>query len=118
MEENNEVTAARASTGDVSECSARVDAQATAVLRRVLAQRRSAEVASGYVTAPAPGVRADCRAIAEEAGHQGPHRMQALPGSYRRDRGQLRSELARLAAAWLPRDPDDVTGPGAATGRR
>jgi hypothetical protein len=44
--------------------------------------------------------------------------MQALPGSYRRDRGQLRSELARLAAAWLPRDPDDVTGPGAAIGRR
>jgi hypothetical protein len=44
--------------------------------------------------------------------------MQALPGSYQRDRGQLRSELARLAAAWLPCDPDDVTGPGAAIGRR
>ena len=95
MEENNEVTAAWASIGDVSECSARVDAQVRAVLGRVLAQRRSVEVASGYVTALAPGVKANCWAIAEEAGHEGPHRMQALLGSYRWDWEQLRGELGR-----------------------
>jgi len=114
VEENNEVTAASASIGDVSECSARVDAQVRAVLGRVLAQRRSVEVAFGYVTALAPGVKANCWAIAEEAGHEGPHRMQALLGSYRWDWGRLRGELAGLAAAWLPCDPDDVIGPGAA----
>ncbi len=39
---------------------------------RVLAQRRSIEVAFGYLTALAPGVKATCWAIAEEAGHEGP----------------------------------------------
>ena len=109
MDENNEVTAAWASVGDVSECSARVDAQVRAVLGGMLAQRRSVEVAFGYVTALAPGVKANCWAIAE-----GPHRMQALLGSYRWDWRQLRGELAGLAAAWLPCDPHDMIGPGAA----
>jgi len=114
VEENNEVTAAWASIGDVSECSARVDAQVRAVLGRVLAQRRSVEVAFGYVTALAPGVKANCWAIAEEAGHEGSHRMQALLGSYRWDWKALRGEFAGLAAAWLPCDPDDLIGPGIA----
>jgi len=114
VEENNEVTAAWASIEDVSECSSRVDAQVRAVLGRVLAQRRSAEVAFGYVTALAPGVRANCWAIAEEAGHEGPHRMQALLGPYRWDWKALRGELAGLAAGWLPCAPDDVIGPGVA----
>ena len=81
---------------------------------RVLAQRRSVEVAFGYVTALAPGVKANCWAIAEEAGHEGPHRMQALLGSYRWDWERLRGELAGLAAAWLPCDPGDLIGPGIA----
>ena len=80
----------------------------------MLAQRRSVEVAFGYVTALAPGVKANCWAIAEEAGHEGPHRMQALLGSYRWDWGRLRGELAGLAAAWLPCDPGDLIGPGIA----
>lgn len=83
------------------------------MLGRVLAQRRSVEVAFGYVTALAPRVKANCWAIAEEAGHEGPHRMQALLGSYRWDWGRLRGELAGLAAAWLPCDPGDLLGPGA-----
>ena len=53
-------------------------------------------------------------AIAEEAGHEGPHRMQALLGSYRWDWGRLRGELAGLATAWLPCDPGDLIGPGVA----
>jgi hypothetical protein len=114
VEENNEVTAAWASIGDVSKCGARVDGQVRAVLGRVLAQRRSVEVAFGYVTALAPGVKANCWAIAEEAGHEGPHRMQALLGSYRWDWKGLRGELAGLAAAWLPCDPGDLIGPGIA----
>ena len=84
------------------------------MLGRVLAQRRSVEVAFGYVTALAPGVKANCWAIAEEAGHEGPHRMQALLGSYRWDWKGLRGELAGLAAAWLPCDPGDLIGPGIA----
>ena len=95
-------------------CTARVDAQVRAVLGRVLAQRRSVEVAFGYVTALAPGVKANCWAIAEEAGHEGPHRMQALLGSYRWDWADLRGELPGLAAAWLPCDPGDLIGPGIA----
>jgi hypothetical protein len=44
----------RASIGDVSECSARVDAQITGGAGAVLAQHRGVEVASGYVTALSP----------------------------------------------------------------
>ena len=114
MEENNEVTAAWASIGDVSKCGARVDGQVRAVLGRVLAQRRSVEVAFGYVTALAPGVKANCWSLAESAGHEGWGRMQALLGSYRWDWKGLRGELAGLAAAWLPCDPGDLIGPGIA----
>jgi SRSO17 transposase len=79
-----------------------------------MAQRRSVETAFGYVAALAPGVKANCWAIAEEAGHQGPHRMQALLGSYVWDWEDLRGELPALAASWLPCDPGDLIGPGAA----
>jgi hypothetical protein len=40
--------------------------------------------------------------------------MQALLGSYRWDWKDLRGELAALAAAWLPCDPEDLIGPGIA----
>jgi hypothetical protein len=91
-----------------------VDAQVRAVLGRVLAQRRSVEVAFGYLSALAPGVKANCWSVAEEAGHAGPHRMQALLGAYRWDWKDLRGELPPLAAAWLPCDPGDLIGPGIA----
>jgi SRSO17 transposase len=80
----------------------------------VLAQRRSVEVAFGYLSALAPGVKANCWSVAEEAGHEGPHRMQALLGSYRWDWKDLRRELPGLAAAWLPCGPGDLIGPGIA----
>ena len=114
MEENNNDTAAWASIDDVADCTARVDAQVRAVLGRVLAQRRSVEVAFGYLSALAPGVKANCWSVAEEAGHEGPHRMQALLGAYRWDWKDLRAGLAGLAAAWLPCDPGDLIGPGIA----
>ena len=47
-----------------------------------MAQRRSVEVAVGYVSALSPGVRANCWSLAEAAGHEGWGRMQALLRSY------------------------------------
>ena len=114
METNNDDTAAWASIEDVTECGARVDAQVRAVLGRVMAQRRSVEVAFGYLSALAPGVKANCWPVAGEAGHEGPHRMQALLGACRWDWKDLRGELPALATAWLPCDSDDLIGPGIA----
>ena len=114
METDTDDTAAWARIEDVAACAARVDAQVRVVLGRVLAQRRSAEVASGYVSALSPGTKANCWSIAEAAGHEGWHRMQALLGSYRWDWQELRGELPALAAAWLPCDPGDLIGPGIA----
>ena len=114
MEDNNTDTAAWASIEDVVACAARVDAQVRAVLGRVLAQRRSVGVAFGYVSALAPGTRANCWAIGEAAGHDGWHRMQGLLGSYRWDWQDLRGELPALAAAWLPSGAGDLIGPGVA----
>jgi DDE superfamily endonuclease len=107
-------TAAKASIGDVSGCADRVDAQVREVLGRVLAQRRSAGTALDYVRELSPGVKANCWALAEAAGHEGPYRMQALLGSYRWDWRELRAELPGLAQAWLPCDEDDLIGPGLA----
>lgn len=107
-------TAAEASIGDVSGWADRIDAQVRAVLGRVLAQRRSAEAAFGYVAALAPGVKANCWQLAEAAGYESPYRMQALLSSYRWDWRQLRAELAALAREWLPCDEDDLIGPGIA----
>ena len=107
-------TAAAARIEDVAACAAQVDAQVRAVLGRVLAQRRSAEVAFAYVAALSPGTRANCWALAEAAGHEGQGRMQALVGSYVWDWGDLRAELAGLAGAWLPDREGDLIGPGIA----
>ena len=84
------------------------------VLGRVMAQRRSVEVAFAYAAALSPGTRANCRAISEAAGHEGWHRMQGLLGSYVWDWKDLRAELPALAEAWLPGDEDDLIGPGLA----
>jgi hypothetical protein len=114
VEHNNDATAAQASIDEVCVCTARVDAQVRAVLVRVMAQRRSVETAFRYLSALAPGLKANCWMIAEEAGHEGPHRMQALLGCYRWDWKDLRGELPALAAAWLPCDGGDLIGPGIA----
>jgi SRSO17 transposase len=111
---DNNDTAAKASIGDVSGYADRVDAQVRAVLGRVLAQRRSVETAFAYVAGLSPGVKADCWALAEAAGHRSPYRMQALLRAYRWDWQELRAELPGLAQAWLPCDPGDLIGPGIA----
>ncbi len=114
MKLSNVDTAAHASIEDVAACAARADAQVRAVLGQVLAQRRSVEVAFGYVAALSPGTRANCWALAEAAGHEGWGRMQALLGTYRWDWRDLRAELPGLAGAWLPDDEGDLIGPGIA----
>lgn len=114
MEQINNDTAAVASIEALAECTAGADAQLRAVLRGVMAQRRSASAALEYVTALASGVKANCWALAESAGHDGQSRMQGLLGSYRWDWKQLRDQLPGLAAAWIPDAPQDLIGPGIA----
>jgi SRSO17 transposase len=79
-----------------------------------MAQRRSVAVASGYVAALSPEVKANCWAIAESAGHEGWARMQGLLGCYRWDWKELRAALPGLAVAWIPDLDGDLTGPGIA----
>jgi SRSO17 transposase len=114
VEANDNDTAAWASIEDVGACAAGVDAQVRVVLDRVMAQRRSAGTAFAYVSGLSPVTRANCWALAEAAGHEGWHRMQALLGSYRWDWEDLRGQLPALAASWLPCDPGDLIGPGIA----
>ena len=113
MEVNSDDTAAPVRIGDVATCAAQVDAQVKVVLGRVLAQRRSIGVAFAYVAGLSPDRRANCWCLAEAAGHEGWHRMQALLRTYAWDWKDLRAELPALAAAWLP-DEDDLIGPGIA----
>jgi SRSO17 transposase len=114
VEHNNDNTAAVASIEDVADCTARADAQVRTVLRGVMAQRRSAAAAFGYVAALAPGVKANCWSLAESAGHEGWGRMQGLLGSYRWDWTELRAALPALAVAWIPDAEQDLIGPGIA----
>jgi SRSO17 transposase len=111
---NNNDTAAQARIEDAFDAGARADAQVRAALGRVMAQRRSAEAALDYVRGLAPGIKANCWALAEAAGHENPYRLQALLGCYRWDWTELRAELPGLAWAWLPCDPGDLIGPGIA----
>ncbi len=112
MELDNDDTAATVRIEDVAACAARVDAQVRAVLGRVMAQRRSAEVALAYLAGLSPGTRANCWSLAEAAGHEGWARMQALVGTYVWDWKDLRAQLPALAGAWLPDDGDDLIGGG------
>jgi hypothetical protein len=114
VEKDNDDTAAMASIDDVADVTARVDAQVRAVLRRVMAQRRSAETAFAYAKVVSRGVRANCTDIAEAAGHETASPVQNLLGRYSWDYQDLRAELPALAAGWLICDPDDLIGPGAA----
>jgi SRSO17 transposase len=114
VEHKNDDTAAWVSIEDVHRSVAVVDARVRTTLAQVMAQQRSAVTAFDYVQALGPEVKANCWALAEAAGHEGWHRMQALLGTYRWDYKALRDRLSALAAAWLPWDPNDLIGPGIA----
>ncbi len=64
VDHSNIDTAAVASIEDLAECTASVDAQIEAVLRGMMAQRRSTEVALDYVTVLGSGVKANCWSLA------------------------------------------------------
>ena len=74
----DKATAAVASMEDVGECGERADALVSGVLSRVMRQRRSIAAALDYVKALSRRTRANSWELAGEAGHEGPHRMQAL----------------------------------------
>ena len=114
VDHSNNDTAAVASIEDLAECTASVDAQIETVLRGVMAQRRSTEVAVDYVTVLGSEVKANCWSLAEAAGHDGQGRMQGLLGAYQWDWTRLRDQLPGLATAWIPEEPQDLIGPGIA----
>jgi hypothetical protein len=97
--QDNRATAAVARIEDAAECGARADGLVRAVLGRVMRQRRSIAVALDYVRALSRDTRANCWELAEAAGHEGPHRMQALLRSYKWPWEKLRGALPALAAA-------------------
>ena len=103
-----------ASIEDAAECGERADALVSGVLGRVMRQRRSIAAALDYVKALSRGTRANCWELAEEAGHEGPHRMQALLRRYKWPWEALRALLPARAAECLPDDPGDLIGPGIA----
>src|SRR5258708_8818409 len=94
--------AAQASIGDVRNRSSAVDAQVSAVLGRVMAQRRTVATAADYVRGLSAGVKANCWQLAEAAGHANPYRRQALLRTCRWRWEDLRSEPPALAPARLP----------------
>lgn len=114
MTKQETATAAVASIEDAAECGERADALVSGVLGRVMRQRRSIAAALDYIRALSRGTRANCWELAEEAGHDSPHRMQALLRRYKWSWENLRGLLPALAAECLPDDPDDLIGPGLA----
>ena len=107
-------TAAVASIEDVAECGERADALVRDLLGQVMRQRRSVAVALDYVRALSRETRANCWELALRAGHEGPHRMQALLSRYQWPWEELRGLLPGLAQQVLRDDPDDLIGPGLA----
>jgi SRSO17 transposase len=107
-------TAAVASIEDAAECGERADVLVEGLLGRIMRQRRSVTAALDYVRALSRETRANCWELALKAGHEGPHRMQALLRTYRWRWEELRSLLPGLAQEVLRDDPGDLIGPGLA----
>jgi hypothetical protein len=79
VEIQDEATAAVAGIEDATECGARADALVGGLLAGVMRQRRTVAAAMDYIRALPRDTRADAWDLAQEAGHEGPHRIQALP---------------------------------------
>jgi len=112
--QDNDATAAMASIEDAAECGERADALVSGLLDRVMRQRRSVAAAMDYIRALSRETRANCWELALKAGHEGPHRMQALLSRYKWRWEELRDLLPGLAQGVLRDDPDDLIGPGLA----
>jgi SRSO17 transposase len=84
------------------------------LLGRVMRQRRSVAAAMDYIGALSRETRANCWELAMRAGHEGPHRLQALLSRYRWSQEELRGLLPGLAQEVLRDDPGDLIGPGLA----
>ena len=67
-----------ASIEDAAECGERADALVMGLLGRVMRQRRTVAAALDYIRALSRETRANCWELALRAGHEGPHRLQAL----------------------------------------
>ena len=114
MEKQDTATTAVASIEDAAECGERADALVMGLLGRVIRQRRTVGVAMDYIRALSRETRANCWELALRAGHEGPHRMQALLSRYRWSWEELRDLLPGLAQDVLRDDPGDLIGPGLA----
>ena len=78
VRKQDEATTAAASIEDAAEYGERADVLVRDLLGRVMQQRRTIAVALEYVRALSRETRANCWELAQSAGHEGPHRMQAL----------------------------------------
>jgi SRSO17 transposase len=112
--QDDEATTAVASIEDAAECGERADALVRSVLGQVMRRRGTVAAATDYVRSLSREVRANCRDLALTAGHEGPHRMQALLSRRKWRREELRGLLPGLAQEVLRDDPDDEIGPGLA----
>ena len=114
MKKQDTATAAVASIEDAAECGERADALVSDLLGRIVRQRRTVAAALDYIRALSRETRANCWDLAQKAGHEGPHRMQALLSRHQWSWEELRGLLPGLAQEVLRDDPDDATGPGLA----
>ncbi len=103
-----------ASIEDAADCGERADALVMGLLGRIMRQQRSVAAAMDYIRALSRETRANCWELALRAGHEGPHRLQALLSRHKWSWEELRGLLPGLAQDVLRDDPDDLTGPGLA----
>src|SRR5712691_11115730 len=114
VRKQDKATTAVASIEDAAEYGERADVLVRDLLGRVMRQRRTIAVALDYVRALSRETRANCWELAQSAGHEGPHRMQALLSRHKWSWEELRGLLPGLAQEVLRDDPDDLAGPGLA----
>jgi DDE superfamily endonuclease len=112
--QDNEATAAAVSIEDAAECGERADALVSGLLSRVMRQARTVTAAMDYIRALSRDVRANAWELAEKAGHEGPHRIQALLSRHKWRWEAVRAALPHLAQQVLRDDPGDEIGPGLA----
>ena len=105
MRKQEPATTAVASIEDAAECGERADALVGGLLGRIMRQRRTVAAALDYIRSLSRGTRANCWELAQKAGHQGPHRLQALLSRHQWSWEQLRDLLPGLAQDVLRDDP-------------